>query len=237
MQLFRDVVDECGFHDLGFVGSQYTWKKHFADGHSIWERLDRGLANNEWLMKFPGTKVHILSSDTSDHSLLWVVPDGLEQPCMVKPFRFEEMWLADPGCANIIEAVWSPRSIEDPSVEVMRKIERLGKELSSWNRVHFGNVRTELQKKRNLLKEAEDQAMQIGVNFRICALKQEIRDLMDKENWLWFQRAKALWASNETKIQSFSTAVQHNGSGKILSSKSKTQTDNGGQILKMWTGV
>ena len=48
MQLFRDVIDECGFIDLGFVGSQFTWRKHFAGGHSIWERLDRGLANNHY---------------------------------------------------------------------------------------------------------------------------------------------------------------------------------------------
>lgn len=171
MQQFRNVVDECGFHDLRFMGSQYTWKKHFADGHSIWERLYRALANNDWVMKFPGTKVHILSSDTSDHSPLWVILDYLEQPCMVKPFKFEEMWLTNLGCANIIEAAWSPRSIEDPSVGVMRKIERRSKELSRWNQVHFGNVRKELQKKIKLLKEAEDQAMQTRVNFRVCALK------------------------------------------------------------------
>ena len=42
MQLFRDVLDKCGFLDLGFEGNRFTWSKHFADGHSIWERLDRG---------------------------------------------------------------------------------------------------------------------------------------------------------------------------------------------------
>ena len=35
MQLFRDVLDECGFLDLGFVGSRFTWSKHFVDNHSI----------------------------------------------------------------------------------------------------------------------------------------------------------------------------------------------------------
>ena len=46
MQLFREVIDECSFMDMGFVGSKYTWSKHFDNGVSIWERLDRGLANN-----------------------------------------------------------------------------------------------------------------------------------------------------------------------------------------------
>ena len=58
MQLFRDAIDECGFMDLGFTRSQFTWKKHFNDGHSVWERLDRGMANREWLLRFAGTIVH-----------------------------------------------------------------------------------------------------------------------------------------------------------------------------------
>ena len=29
MQGFRDVLDECGFMDLGFVGPMFTWHKHF----------------------------------------------------------------------------------------------------------------------------------------------------------------------------------------------------------------
>ena len=46
MQLFREVIDECGFMDLGFEGLKYTWSRHFENGSSIWERLDRCLATN-----------------------------------------------------------------------------------------------------------------------------------------------------------------------------------------------
>ena len=35
MQLFRDVVDECGFMDIGFTGPPFTWKQFFIDGHTI----------------------------------------------------------------------------------------------------------------------------------------------------------------------------------------------------------
>ena len=70
MQLFREAVDECGFIDLGFVGSQFTWQKHFTDGHSIWERLDRALVNNEWMLRFVDSRVHHLSVIFSDHSPL-----------------------------------------------------------------------------------------------------------------------------------------------------------------------
>ena len=58
MQLFRDVIDKCNFMDLGYVGPKFTWSKHFTNGNSIWERLDRGLATNKWFLKFPGSKVY-----------------------------------------------------------------------------------------------------------------------------------------------------------------------------------
>ena len=43
MQLFQEVIDECGFMDLGYVGSKFTWARHFENGNLIWQRLDRGL--------------------------------------------------------------------------------------------------------------------------------------------------------------------------------------------------
>ena len=29
MQLFREAIDECGFIDMGYKGSPFTWKKKF----------------------------------------------------------------------------------------------------------------------------------------------------------------------------------------------------------------
>ena len=46
MQQYREVINEFGFMDLGFEGSKFTWSKHFNNGISIWERLDRCLVTN-----------------------------------------------------------------------------------------------------------------------------------------------------------------------------------------------
>ena len=84
MQLFRDVIDECGFMDLGYVGSKFTWAKHFENENSIWERLDRGLANNGWFLKFPGAWVHHLHCNSSDHCPLLIVLAPLDIPLQKK---------------------------------------------------------------------------------------------------------------------------------------------------------
>ena len=49
-------------------------------------------------------------------------------------------------------------------------------------------------RKRKDLKEAEKVAMRSGNNQQVCVLKNEIAELVDKENRLWFQRSKIMWA-------------------------------------------
>ena len=124
------------------MGDQFTWRKHFTDGHSLWERLDHGLANHEWFMKFIGTKIHHLHSSSLNHSPLWITLDGLEIPSFAKPIWFEEMWLSNHGRSNIPEAVWLSRGEEEDHDHVMRKIDKCGKEFRKWERDSFGRERT-----------------------------------------------------------------------------------------------
>ena len=77
MQQFRKVIDECGFMDLGFQGSKFTWSKHFENKSSIWERLDRCLVTNSWFMKFAGSRVFHLTCTSSDHIPILISLSGL----------------------------------------------------------------------------------------------------------------------------------------------------------------
>ena len=77
MQQFREVIDECGFMDLGFQGSKFTWSKHFENKSSIWERLDRCLVTNSWFMKFAGSRVFHLTCTSSDHVPILISLSGL----------------------------------------------------------------------------------------------------------------------------------------------------------------
>ena len=104
MQLFHEAMDACGF-DMGFKGCQFTWKIFFRDDNSIWKRLDRSLANNEWLSRFGGSTVDHLNCSTSNHSPLLIIPEPVDSVIPNKPFRFEEMWLTDKGCAQIVKAI------------------------------------------------------------------------------------------------------------------------------------
>ena len=130
MQLFKEVIDGCSFMDMGFIGSKYTWSKHFDNGVSIWERLDRGLANKNWFLKFLRAKVHHISCNTSDHLPLFFSLLGLEIPVRRKIFRFKEMWLSDSRCGETVEAAW--RHVEGPNSDniILQKVAKYEKDLT-----------------------------------------------------------------------------------------------------------
>ena len=74
MQDFQDVLDECGFSDLGFMGNKFTWSKHYPDGYMVWERLGRALSTNAWLTMFPASKVFHLECRSSYHKPIVIHP-------------------------------------------------------------------------------------------------------------------------------------------------------------------
>lgn len=78
MQGFRDVVDDCGFVDLGFIGLPYTWDNRQPEQTNVKCRIDRGLATEGFLDLFPRTKVWHVQTTESDHCCLVVECDRWE---------------------------------------------------------------------------------------------------------------------------------------------------------------
>ena len=153
---------------------------------------------------------HNLPCLSSDHCPLLINPTGIEIPSYKKPFRFEEMWLSDSSCGEVVDAAWRSCVVRDSDSEIIRKIDKCGKDLSWWNYNVFGNVRRELKKKRDLLIEEEAVVVRTGSNFQIKALKDEINVLMDREARMWNQRSHILWLKNgDGNTKFFHTRASH----------------------------
>ena len=70
MRRFRDCLSANGLHDLGFVGSSFTWcNSRFGDQRTL-IRLDRVVANEGWTARFTEVQVHHILMLASDHYLL-----------------------------------------------------------------------------------------------------------------------------------------------------------------------
>uniref|UniRef100_A0A2N9FFZ2 Reverse transcriptase domain-containing protein n=1 Tax=Fagus sylvatica TaxID=28930 RepID=A0A2N9FFZ2_FAGSY len=191
MQLFRDVLDECGFVDLGFTGPKFTWTNN-RPGDMTWERLDRVVATPDWLLRFPSARVSHLEGRWSDHKPIWVSTETAVIPKR-KPFRFEEVWTSDQGCEAVIEDSWKQDLTGVPMYTVWQKIHACRRGLRLWSRTTFGNITSRIKEVERLLKIAEENSMQGRDHHRVNQLKRELHSLLAKEERLWRQRSRAEW--------------------------------------------
>lgn len=138
---FRECVDVCSLRDLGFSGNKFTWCKCREGSHCISECLDRVLVNSQWWDLFPSMAIiHGLVS-YSNHVPIWVqTEECVGSRHSKKMFRFEDMWVGEKVCEDIVKTIWR-RGVDDASMlNVMGLIKQCGNQLTHWNINSFGNV-------------------------------------------------------------------------------------------------
>ncbi|CAN0837204.1 hypothetical protein LINGRAHAP2_LOCUS1732 [Linum grandiflorum] len=67
---FSLCLDQCQLFDLGFVGHKFTWRCG-----SLFERLDKGVINEDWLLRFLDSATRHLPRVKSDHHPILVCTD------------------------------------------------------------------------------------------------------------------------------------------------------------------
>lgn len=103
MMEFNDFINEVELVDLPLIGGQFTWSRN-SDTHHC-SRIDRFLVSTDWLERFGGSSQSCLPRVISNHVPLWLECGSLAN--RKSPFRFENMWLKEPGFVGWIEEKWS----------------------------------------------------------------------------------------------------------------------------------
>lgn len=186
MKAFRDVLDELGLKDLGYVGRKYTWKGRHQGGFVL-KYLDRTVANNQWLSLNPGTRVQHLHSNSLNHQAIIVKPKGIN-PNPNHTFKLEQMWLRDRGCSNTVVSAWGPSILEATMPMVTGKVQDCGVKLAEWSKNSFGSVRKMIEEKKKLLSKAELDAAKGGDLTVVKSLQKELNYILDKEGLMWQQK-------------------------------------------------
>lgn len=125
---FNDCLRDAELYDLTLTGHQFTWEKGRNSDHWVEIRLDRVLANTQWLDLFDGAKVYNLEGSPSDHSPLLLCPEVQQRANKKRSFRFENAWLTEPMCFQIIKECWK----EESNDNVMQKLNRCADSLQVW---------------------------------------------------------------------------------------------------------
>ncbi|GLT94943.1 hypothetical protein SLE2022_126540 [Rubroshorea leprosula] len=133
------------------------------------EKLDRSLATPNWRALFPRAKVRLLPPLSSDHSPLWITLDShykRRNRCR-RRFRFEDMWLQDPRCTEIIK--------------------------SSWNALHFDHVQQRLKQCMESLESLRNNPPSIPTQDEEKRVLAETEEWLEREELMWRQRSREIW--------------------------------------------
>jgi len=194
MDRFREALEDCELADLGFEGDPFTWRNNNHNSACyIRERLDRAVANKDWMSRFPLR--HIINGEPrhSDHRPVIVDTDpprnrgGRQSPA----FRFEACWVEEEDCAAIVENAW--RTVVAQWENVGAAIKNVAKELGDWGRNVLGTLEKSIKKTRKDLEAYRRRVVNADSVAREELLRFKLEKLEEKRNTYWRQRAKVHW--------------------------------------------
>jgi hypothetical protein len=196
MAAFRDALADCSLQDLGFQGPAFSWSNRREDGALVRARLDRCVANNDWLLFFPNYQVHHVVFAASDHMGLMVllnppqvVPNGNRK----RLFRFEHIWIRELGCEDSIKAAWSCSILGTPMFIVAQKIKNCRIHLLQWSQAQVSINPRLIESKKSRLAQLECSPMNEYSSSEVNVLRREVNMLVEKEETFWRQRSRVSW--------------------------------------------
>jgi len=193
MEAFRDVLDVCDMHDLGFSGTSWTYDNKQAGRRKVRVQLDRAVANSSWSNLFEHATVDHLVSPCSNHCpILLRTSPSVRAGEGAKILRYEIMWEGEESLPEVVEEAWGRAhpgaklgSVAQPLKEVMGS-------LQEWSKAKFGSVRKKLKELREKLGTAqggtddESRAEARKIAF-------EMNGLLYREEMMWLQRSRISW--------------------------------------------
>lgn len=101
---FNTALEEIGLNDMKLTRHQYTRERSRGTTNWIETRMGRAMTNNLWLKLFSLTKLYNLEGSPSHHGLIFLdTRKSLVQRVDMKHFRFENAWLTEPLCFQLVK--------------------------------------------------------------------------------------------------------------------------------------
>lgn len=173
---FQNWVRRAGLIDLGYVGSQYTWKHGTSSETRRATRLDRAISCDEWRRLFPSATIRHLTHAHSDHCPVLV--ELLRRESIElgeRPFKFQAAWMLHADFHNMMRREWCWQG------SLMCTLKCLIEKLRAWNRDTFGNIFWRKERLRNRLEgvaKALDEKNSVWILKLELKLKREWADVL-----------------------------------------------------------
>jgi hypothetical protein len=220
MRAFREAVDDCALQDLGWSGVPYTWDNRQAGDNNVKARLDRALANYDFMQRFEHIRVRHVSAIESDHCFVMVeIKDRLvlQHGRGVRPFRYENVWQTHPDYDAFVFEKWQQNRNGFGLPGIVDTLSKLQSELGSWGSREFGSLAKTVRKLQQKLERLRSQSIGRGPSEQEKETVLQLRDALHREEIWMCQRSRVQWLREGDRNTSYfhAQAAQHKRMNQI----------------------
>ncbi|KAL4330796.1 hypothetical protein AHAS_Ahas13G0435900 [Arachis hypogaea] len=115
-----------------------------------------------------------------------------------RKFKFEELWLTNEDCGNIIEEAW-----KNSNGGIQGKLKVCAEKLEIWGRETFGDIPKRIRKAQEEINSINESPQTDEVVKRGRELESELDELLRIDEIRWCQRSRVSWLKYGDKNTSF----------------------------------
>jgi hypothetical protein len=173
----------------------------------IRERLDRAVANGDWMIMHPGATLQHLEFTRSDHRHIlldtdYQIPVGNSRP---GPKCFEAKWFPEEGFRQEVQRAWDATA--DPVPDgVLPRLNLMHKALHAWDMQFLLKPKGQLQKAHKQLEQAMNGPLSDENERKAKEYANLVELLLEQEEIYWSQKSRVNWL----QLGDQNTAFFHN---------------------------
>ncbi|KAJ0969474.1 hypothetical protein J5N97_022351 [Dioscorea zingiberensis] len=198
-KLFNCFIAHNNLHELKFLGSLFTWCNNQAGYSRIYARLDRILANHEWLDQAPSYQVTHLARCQSDHSPLLLNIKNQDPPRR-KPFRFDNNWIHLEECRESVANIWTCDNTRNPMHDLSHKFHMLKQDLNKKCKGSSQRIEKDITNTEEEIRQIEANEFNTHNSYqgwtKLRTLYNKQKALLRQNTTFLAQRSRMQWLQN-----------------------------------------
>ncbi|KAL2932526.1 LINE-1 retrotransposable element ORF2 protein [Bienertia sinuspersici] len=192
----RRCIEECGMTDIPYGGHFYTWSNKQEGEERVYSKIDRVMANEQWLDYYNTAHATFLTEGPSDHCPA-LIKGNANNEGGKKPFKYFRMWALAQDYQKRVEEAWKWQGRGTEMYVLTRKLKKVKNSMKELNREGFNAIQAEADKALQDLIKAQEKAHNDPRNSDIIREEKQAQNSYDQKQKVYTQflkqKAKCHW--------------------------------------------